>query len=224
MEDKYKKIKKRVFITLGIFAVIIIPFYTIIFALNDDIFNSSLSIIGNSLGKKAQLIIWCISLALFFFCFLGYLFKLTNMKNKRINRMLIATGFLLILTGFTPFLPEIYPILAEFHNYFAVGSVILTLITLYCYVFTLRDIDKPLYRKALFGIIIVTFLNALVFYLVGMCSAIEISFVVLVCGYLFIMLLGIYKSDKIDIDHNIKKTLEEREQRRKDKNIENKKD
>lgn len=212
MNDRYKKTKKRMFIVLGIFALIIIPTYTIIFAMAaDNIFDFSLSFIGNSLGKKKQLIIWGISLAIFFFIFLGYLFKLTNMKNKRINRLLIGSCFLLVLTVFTPFLPEIYPTLAEFHNMFAVGSVLLTLVTLYAYVFTLKDIDTPLYRKTLLAINIVTLLNAIVYFLVGMSSAIEIAFVILVCGFLFLTLFRVYRSEKINVEGRIKEYTEQRE-------------
>ncbi len=172
--SKSIRMKNWVFIITGL---IIIPIYSLVFIIKDDIFTFTLSIIGNIEGNRKILIMWGIHIALFFLIAIGYLITAYNITSKSTKWLLLISCIFLILTVITPLSPT--------HNIFSILGVILLLITMYIFIINLKNINQKIYKKAIIGMTSIVVVSAIVLFGLGLSGFFEILMVHSLCILLY---------------------------------------
>lgn len=199
-------------VIFGVFGLVIIPVYTVALASKANWLDYTLSIIGNSFGHLRSLVTWGVLSASFFLSFTIYLFRLTLYYNRRVVQLLRLSCVLLVLTVIIPFLPEDMPFWADVHNTFAMTSPILMMVVLYMFIFHLQKLDAAVYKKALTFLSIVVAISAALLFLVGISSLLEVAVSLLMCAFLFALLMWVRGSSKIDSVGSLEKSYQLEEQ------------
>lgn len=198
-DAKYRRNFRWLTLLFGVFGVIIIPIYTIRFASNASLTESNMSIIGNSMDKLSEFILWGVLTVGFFMTAFSFLFLLTGFENKRANRLLRVACGLLILTVLIPFLPDQYPTLAFFHNLFAMAAPLIAIVVMLMFVLYLGQCDPSVFRKAIIFLVISVTISAALVLTTGTSGLVEVVFVVSMCALLFNILIWLLRSDKVDL-------------------------
>ncbi|MDD3243999.1 MAG: hypothetical protein PHD32_09785 [Eubacteriales bacterium] len=199
-ESVYAARLRRSVRVFGLFALILIPVYTLLFASRANLLTSTMSIIGNSLGHFRGLVIWGVCSAVFFLVFTGYLFVLTRFTNRRVARMLLLSCAMLVATVLVPFLPEVMPGWAALHNTLAMAAPVLMVVVMYLFVFYLQKVDRHIYKRAILFLSGVVAASAAVMFLVGISSLLEVVFSLSMCVFLFCLLVWVLRSKKVDAE------------------------
>lgn len=206
----YEKRQKKLTKIFGAFALIVIPIYTLLFALNGPLFETNLSEIGGFLGKEKGLIIWGTMSGVFFLIFLGFLFKLVGIKNKKMTRAVAIGCVMLLLAVIIPYSPEVFPFLSNLHTAMAFSATVLMVICIYYFIFAMKKLDSKIYNKALLYINIIVAITAIFFFLSGITSAVEITITIGMSILLFCCYLWLQKSEMFDSLQELKKIIDEK--------------
>ena len=214
---KYYKRHKLTKIIYGILGLIVIPIYAVLFSQigpNGDLILVTFSQIGSRYGGLEGLILWGIITSVFFFSFLHYLSIITKVKNI-LMEICIAIGCLsMLISVFLPFAPTMFPIASETHNFLAYLTAVSVCVSLLFFILAIKRIDLSIFHKSLILYLIILFIGITVYITVGVSSLFQIILVVSFCSFLFIELVIVEKSDKI----NIFEALEEYENTRNQEN------
>ena len=208
-----KKLHKATFM-YGLFALLVIPVYTLDYACNASLLKASMSMIGGEQGKLAGLIVWGVLSAVFFLSFTNYLFMLTRYRNLRVKRLMWVACGLLMAAVFIPFLPEVLPVLSKLHEIFAMTSCILIVITLFIFSYSLQKYDRRIYVRAMIYLTSAVLMSGVVIFLVGVTSLLEVLFTIAMCVFLFLMLVWLSRSKDIDVVKAVQEREEDRAARR----------
>lgn len=196
----YKNKHKKVKIILGIFGLIIIPIFSIAYALEGDLKLMTFSQIAGRYHLRQYLVVWGLLLAIFIFLGFNYIFILTEMKNNFVRTALTMVCTMLLISVFVPFIPSMFPLIANIHNYMSYATVVFSIVFLYSFVLTLQKTDKRLYKLTMI-LLNIMILSMIIFYLfVGTSSLFQIEYSFVVSFFLFILLVFIEKSEVIDIE------------------------
>lgn len=206
---KYNSLHKKIKLFLGILGLVIIPIYSVMYAINGDPLLVTFSAVGGRYNKQPYLILWGILLSVFFFVSLSYLFIITRMENNKIKMSLTVGSVLLLVSVIVPFIPSMYPIISEIHNNLAYITAIFGIFVIYAFVLTLQKLDKKLYKRSLNLLNIVVLITVIIFLLVGSSSVFQIHYSVGVCFFLFLLIVMIERSNLIDIENVLKEKEEE---------------
>jgi len=184
-------------IIFGIFGIIIIPSYAILFSQNGpggDLILVTFSQIGSRYGGIEGLIIWGIMSSLYYFLFLSYLFNLSGVDNIFLKAMLIITCLSLLITVFLPFAPSMYPVASLTHNRLAYITAIATIVTLFSYVFSLMNVNNQLFLKSIISLSISVTIILVVYLTYGVSSLFQIVLSTILCSFLLCKLLVLLAS------------------------------
>ncbi|MFR6344621.1 MAG: hypothetical protein ACLUO4_07355 [Christensenellales bacterium] len=187
-----RKLKRGIFL-YSLFALLLIPFYTIKLATRADVMNYSISFVGNALGHRQSLMIWTAMSSLFFISFLCYLLTLMRQESSPAKGMIYVAGCTLIACNFVPSVPQ-FPVLGRYHNFLAMSASILLAATLFVFVATLRRFDEKIYKKALCLWMLIVTIPACLLIRFGVNSLLESISILLLCYFLFCALLWLLKS------------------------------
>ncbi len=209
----YEKRQKRITRVAGLFALIVIPVYSILFGLNAPLFEYNFSLIGGTMGKQDSLILWGTITGFFYLFFVHFMYRLVGIHNKRAIRLVTIGCILLLLTVLVPFCPDVLPITAEIHNFTAFTGTVLMVATVYYFVYALGKLDKTIYKKGMIALNIVVGISVILYFFRGITSAVEIILVVGNLAVLIFMFLSLQRSDRIDTLKELEKLEENTEQR-----------
>jgi len=198
-QERYARRLRRISLIYGVLAIFIIPIYTVLYATKADLITQNMSIIGGSMGGYRALVLWGVLSALFYLGFTLYLFMLTRFTNPRVRRMLFAGCAMLIFTVILPFVPEVWPRAAQLHNILAMAAPIVIILTLYFFVFYLARCDRAVYKKALTALNTIVMVSALLLFATGTSGLLEVVVTVAMCGFLFMLLVWLAHSEKLDL-------------------------
>lgn len=208
--EKYLRRLKRAGLCYGLWALVIIPIYTILYATRADLITQNMSYIGGYMGGYRGLVIWGVVSGVFYLGFTSYLFMLTKFTNKRVRRMLFAACAMLIITVLLPFVPEIWPRAAEMHNFFAMLAPIVMVVTMYIFVFYLAKCDRSVYKRALWSLNTMVLISAVLMFLTGSSGLLEVVFSVGMCVLLFMILIWLSHSEHLDLVRAMRQAEEKR--------------
>lgn len=162
----------------NIFAYLIIPAYTIVFARNYSWFETNFSAIGSLVTRREGFLLWGLIVGTFCYKTLKAIIK-ANGGNKYEKISLYVSAVLLFCGVTTPYLPEIMPLKAKLHVIFSFIAGITTMICTQMVTLRLKKEDYerfrlyPIYNIGIIGI------SALLFLTVGMVSsALEIFYTI----------------------------------------------
>ena len=197
-DEKYRRRLRRIGIGYSIMALLIIPVYTVLYACRGDLLEENMSAIGATAEGYRGLVLWGVISALFYLGFALYLFMLTRFDNGRVRRMLLAGCGMLMATVLLPFAPEVWPQAAQLHNFFAMAAPVVMMLTLYGFVFYLARYDRQVYTRALITLNLLVFLSAVLLLATGTSGLLEVVVTVGMCGYMFMLLVWLGHSEKVD--------------------------
>jgi hypothetical protein len=155
--------------------------------------------VGGMMGRYNGLVLWGVISGLFYLGFTLYLFMLTRFTDAKVRRMLFAGCAMLIGTVILPFVPEVWPRAAQLHNVLAMAAPILIILTQYFFVFYLGRCDRAVYKKALASLNAIVLVSGLLLFATGASGLLEVVVTTLMCGFLFMLLVWLAHSEKIDM-------------------------
>lgn len=205
---KYLRKHKRKKLLFGIIGLIVIPVYSYLlsqYGPGGNLILVTFSQIGSRYGAIENLIIWGLLSSFYYFLLLDYLFYLSGSKSKILRLTLAFSCLSLMFTVFLPFAPSMFPIASEVHNNLAYVTGVAIVLTLFLFVLTFWKRDRRLFyvSMAILLLVVGILVAALVIY--GVSSLLQILLSSLLCFYLYLQLILLEKSDKI----NIYKVLQE---------------
>ncbi len=139
---------------LAIFALIMIPLYTYLFATRVSPFEYTLSMIGNKLGYRLNFIIWGVVTGLLITFYVIRLYVLRSFHNRRARRLLIWSLIFLILTVVIPAMEHL-PILKRLHAVAAIAFGLSLTSSLYLFIRHLELENKKISLRSLWMLYVV---------------------------------------------------------------------
>ena len=163
---------------LNIFAYVIIPVYTLLFAGRTDWFHENFSIIRNFGIRKWAFVLW--GMILIFYFYISMKDIVNSFPKRKLERFLSKSSLcLLILTVLTPYRPEVFPFFSSLHVWFAFVCPTVLMISLLCIIIQCKKQNPTLYRPFLWGFWMITAACAAFYLHADMInSAVEVFFVI----------------------------------------------
>lgn len=202
-EQKLKTYKRKYLRTASIFGivgVIIMPLLVLLYALNDSLLDSNISVIGANKEHHLGLILLVSALSIFFHLYILYIYYITENQKFFAKKMInVATPFMIISTVFK-YNPEQNYWTAQLHVIF---SFIAAILYVYCVILLinhLRFFDSKISNfcyGVIAPIVIVAVLIALKTMIIS--SLLEIIGIAAVSLTLFIISIMVYKSKNFDV-------------------------
>lgn len=211
-KHKYKKT------AYGIIGLAVIPIYSFILSLKgpyDDLFKRliivTFSQIGARYGAIEDLIIWGLLTSFYYYSLVDYLLYLSDTDIPILNVTLAFSCLSILIIVFLPFAPTMFPLASETHNtlsYIAGGAIIMTLLI---FDFSFWKRDRKLFYKSFLLLLAVVIALVVVMLTVGVSSLFQILLASFLCLYMFLELLFLEKSEKIDIFRKLLTSKEKEE-------------
>ena len=183
------------FILYGLFALLLVPGSTIALAVRDNALNFSLSAIGNAPGNRLALILWTLAISGFFVYALRLLLLLCGQNNSLSEPLMCLAGGILVVCNLLPFLPDELPRLAQYHNFLAMSASCLMALSLLMFVVDLRKFDIAVCKESAGLLALVLVSCGLPFYLFGVSGVLEGICIILVCLFLFFVLILVARAN-----------------------------
>lgn len=188
---------KRRMHLFGLFSLLIVPLYTLLFASQDSLITSNISYIGNMPGNYGRLVLWGAVCTVFFYLFFTFLFSLLQYKNRHAWNIFHLACILFMLTVLLPFVPGVYPISTELHNQFAQAATLLTLVATLMLTLHIKTLDKEVYTKSI-RLWIINLIVCFAFLIAtGISGLVEVLFIAATCTQLFSIMYWVTRSSRI---------------------------
>lgn len=130
--------------SLGVFALGVVPVYTLVFACQGDLIGMSLSRLGNRPGHYGRFVLWGLVCVCFLFVLFRKTFTLARYSSRLGMCLLLAACAAFLACVVLPFVPDQYPRAAKWHNELAFLSAILTLLVSLALSLHLRKVNRTL--------------------------------------------------------------------------------
>ncbi len=183
------------FILCGLFALLLVPGSTIALAGRDNALYFSLSAIGNAPGNRLALILWTLASSGFFVYALRLLLLLCGQNNSLSEPLMCLAGGMLVVCNLLPFLPDELPRLAQYHNFLAMSASCLVALSLLVFVVDLRKFDIAVCKESAGLLTLVLVSGGLPFFLFGVNGVLEGICIILVCLFLFFVLILVVRAN-----------------------------
>ena len=197
---KKHKFKKNIF---GIIGLAVIPLHSFLLSLKGPFDNLwerlvlvTFSQIGARYGAIEELIIWGLLSAFYYFTIFDYLLFLSSTELPLIKLTLAFSGLSILIIVFLPFAPTMFPIASETHNTLSYVAGVAIVLTLLIFVF---------FFILLVGVAVLLAMMMII----GVSSLFQIALSGFLCAFLFLELIFLEKSDKIDIFEKLRGAEEE---------------
>lgn len=163
---------------LNFIAYFLIPVYTIWFVQDSNWFTTNFSVLGNTIGRNEEFVLWGVIVAIYFFWCLRTIVK--RMPRPPIGSGLIPVSLILLTFALTtPYLPEQLPLKSFLHIIFAFMAAVCLMICLIMIVWQLYKLEPEVYRRYLTALAVISVISAFLLALAGIVSsALEIFFTI----------------------------------------------
>ena len=156
---------------LKLFTFFIIPVYTILLAIQDDLFDSNLSVIGSYMNHRDGFMLWGFMIIAYFYLMLTNIIENYKLKLTKLNRRLVITACILLLLSLTtPFVPDESLFKANLHFILAFSSTICLFLVILLITWELKKRDSKAYGDYFIYVIAIVTVSAVMFVLVGIVS------------------------------------------------------
>ncbi len=160
---------------LAVFAIVMIPLFTYLFATRESPFQYTMSMIGNKLGYRVSFIIWGIVTGLLLTFYVFRLYVLKSFFRKRARRLLIWSLVFLVLTVAIPAMEHL-PILNRLHAMAAVAFALCLIASLYLFIKHLEAESKKISLRSLWMLYVVVGGSLILFFIFGNTGIFELFF------------------------------------------------
>lgn len=173
---------KEVFLLNRLAAYVVIPVFTILFALDSNLFTSNFSVIGSQIGRQEEFVLWGLIVGIYFFWCLQRISSYAAFQSRRKPKGMWLAPLALMLLAFaitTPYLPKRFPLAALLHVSFAFLSAVCLALDILLTVWSLYRRDKKRYRPFLIGLTGIVLCSLALLLMCGIVSsALEIFFTI----------------------------------------------
>ncbi len=160
---------------LAVFALVMIPLFTYLFATRESPFQYTMSMIGNKLGYRVSFIIWGMATGLLLTFYVIRLYVLKSFYHKRARRLLIWSLVFLVLTVAIPAMEHL-PILKRLHAVAAVAFALCLIASLYLFIKHLEAESKKISLRSLWMLYVVVGGSLILFFIFGNTGIFELFF------------------------------------------------
>lgn len=171
-EDKLSKGYMRY---VAIFAMIVIPLYTYLFATKESPFYYTMSMIGNTPEYRWAFIIWGAITAMLISFYIYRLYVLKAFRNRKANKLLVASLVFLILTVVIPAV-EAMPFLKQLHAVVAVFFALSLTASLYLFIRYLAAIDQEISIRSSWMLLGILGISIGLYFILGNTGIFELFF------------------------------------------------
>lgn len=157
---------------------ILIPVYTIFFVQDSNWFTTNFSVIGSSLEKQEEFVLWGLVVGIYFYWHLRKIIR--EMTPAPRGMWLIPLSFTLLTFAITtPYLPKQFPLKAFLHVIFAFTAAVCLILCIFLVLWKLTQNDPQQYRPYLWNLYGIITISALLLILAGIVSsALEIFYTI----------------------------------------------
>lgn len=158
---------------LLIFSYVIIPVYTILLALQDNLFESNLSVISSNPEHKDAFMFWTFMVVTFLYLVLTKVIENNHLRYTKLDRFFVVSCcVLLLMTATTPYTPANDPLKAELHIIFALSSTFFLLLSFLGIILELYKQNPKQYKKHLLWIFFIALVSIFLLVSIGVVSGI----------------------------------------------------
>lgn len=168
-----------------LFTIYLVPGLTIFLASLGNWFDTNLSVLGNTGGRRGLLMLWGWITGIYYYRYMLYLFQLGRYRGA-VGRWLLAAAGIFIMTAVViPYLPEQEPGEAALHVILAFFSPILLAAALVAFLRDLSVKNRRLFREAWRAMWGIAALSLVLLFAAGfITSFLELFLVIGTCGFL----------------------------------------
>lgn len=181
-----RKFHRKQMTWLAIFAIVMIPFFTWLFATRESPADYTFTMIGNMLGHRVGFIIWGTATALLLGFYVLRLFVLKSFRDPRARKLLLWSLVFLLLTVLIPSLHGTY-LLNRLHDFAAVAFALCLVMSLYLFIRHLHERDEKVYGLSLAMLHMVIGGSLLLLLLFGMTGIFQLFFFVSLSVFLAVL-------------------------------------
>lgn len=171
---------------LAIFAILVIPTYTFLFATKESPFYYTLSMIGNSVEYRTGFIIWGVVTGLLLTFFIYRLYILKAFKHRKAKRLLIGSQLFLVLTVIIPAVEDL-PFLRKLHALMAVLFGLSLMASLYLFIRYLAEINEKISIRSTWMLFSIVGISVGLFFILGNTGVFELFFFLSLSVFLFLL-------------------------------------
>lgn len=131
-----------------LFTIYLVPGLTIFLASLGNWFDTNLSVLGNTGGRRGLLMLWGWITGIYYYRYMLYLFQLGRYRGAAGRWLLAAAGIFIMTAVVIPYLPEQEPGEAALHVILAFFSPILLAAALVAFLRDLSVKNRRLFREA----------------------------------------------------------------------------
>ena len=180
---------------LALFAIVIIPLGTYLFATNESPYRYTMSMMGNRMGYRLNFIIWGIVTGIMLGFFIIRLFVLKSFKDPRSRKLLVWSLVFLLLTVLIPSV-ESLPLLSKLHTLSAALFGLSLIASLYLFTKHLEDKSPRVYTWGMVMIHIIIGGPLVLLFLFGMNAIFQLFFFFSISIFLAILKLKLTRKNK----------------------------
>lgn len=163
---------------LSLLAYVIIPIYTLFFVQGSNWFTTNFSVIGNTLERREEFVLWGLIVGAYFFWCLYTITK--RMPRKPRGTFLLPLAVVLLTFALTtPYLPEKFPFQSLLHVVFAFVAAICLMVCLCLIVWRLYEREPKVYGRYLAALLAIALFSGILLVVAGIVSsALELFFTI----------------------------------------------
>ncbi len=189
----YQSQTKKTLILYGIFALVVIPVFTIIMGTLANCFEKSMSYMGNFYGNNIVFVIW----TLVFCQFLTSIFKQVLMvsRNEKSKIMILVhlAANTMLIANVIPYNPEVNQFFAELHVFLARVSSVCLVMSLIFLTLMLQKTFPTVFKRALAYVLVAWTALMWLFSFMDAVSFTEMLTIICASVLLFLVLFWLYE-------------------------------
>jgi len=171
---------------IAMFALLVIPLYTYLFATKQSPFYYTMSMIGNTPEYRLAFIIWGTVTALLISFYVYRLYVLKAFQHRKANKLLHASLIFLILTVLIPAV-ETMPFLKQLHAVMAVLFALSLTASLYLFIRFLAAIDEDVSSRSTWILLTILGISIGLYFILGNTGIFELFFFISLAVFLLLL-------------------------------------
>lgn len=160
---------------LALFALIVIPLYTWLFAIKESPFYYSMSMIGNQFDYRLNFIVWGVITGFLLTFYIARLYVLKSFEHPRAHKLLFWSHIFLVLTVAIPAVEHL-PFLKTLHILMAVFFGLSLIASLYLFIRYLGAINEKVSIRSTWILFLVLGGSIGLFFILGNTGVFELFF------------------------------------------------
>ncbi len=193
MKNEYQNQTKKIVVSYGVFALLVIPVFTIVMGTLDNCFEKSMSYMGNLYGNNIVFVIWALVFCRFFTSIFKQILMVSRNETSKIMILVYVAADAMLIGNVVPYRPEVNLFLADVHILLARISSVSLAMTLIILTLMLHKTFPEVFKKSLTYVLIAWTALMWLFSFMDAVSFTEMLTITCSSVLLFLILYWLYK-------------------------------